>query len=240
MSDGQNTTPSRPSISSGDTFLTSDTSQATTTTLDSIIPNSPSKTSFFDSIRLRGNRSPKASSTFSLASSSSIRLSAQQTNSITQRVSNFDTGFQKTVSRRSAFAPKPGSILDNRDNDEDLDPPPTYRLKQYEPIRPPIPHSSGGSLPRVKFSSLNSRTQRKKKKLIVSGIGAAEVRKFEGVKRWCESFGEIRQISRMPNGDLQIDFRDPEVADTVCRVRAKVFIAGVGSVQLSWVAGHKR
>lgn len=73
-----------------------------------------------------------------------------------------------------------------------------------------------------------------------------------------QSFGEVRSISRMPNGDLQIDFRDSDVADTVCifscrsmilalivllqvcRVRAKVFIAGVGSVHMSWVSGAKR
>ena len=74
-----------------------------------------------------------------------------------------------------------------------------------------------------------------------------------------KSFGEIRQISRAPNGDLHVDFRRADVADTVCiyffallldlpltpsvkvcRVRAKVFIAGVGSVQLSWYTGEKR
>jgi hypothetical protein len=30
-----------------------------------------------------------------------------------------------------------------------------------------------------------------------------------------QSFGEVRQITRMPNGDLHIDFRNSEVADTV-------------------------
>jgi len=30
-----------------------------------------------------------------------------------------------------------------------------------------------------------------------------------------QSFGEVGQITRMPNGDLHIDFRDSEVADTV-------------------------
>lgn len=33
-----------------------------------------------------------------------------------------------------------------------------------------------------------------------------------------QSFGDIRQINRMTNGDLQIDFRDAEVADTVCTI----------------------
>jgi len=30
-----------------------------------------------------------------------------------------------------------------------------------------------------------------------------------------QSFGEVNQITRMPNGDLHIDFRKAEVADTV-------------------------
>ncbi|KAF8973635.1 hypothetical protein BDZ97DRAFT_1912111 [Flammula alnicola] len=233
-------TPSRPSISSGDTYATSTTSR-TTTTLDSNIPTTPSKISLFDSIRLRSNKSPKSVSTFSVASTSSVRLSTQTT-AIVNDTPTHGTDYSKgsMSSRRIPFAPRPGSVLDNRDNEDDLDPPPTYRFNKHESTRPMIPHSSSGTLNRVKFSSLNSRTHRKKKKLIISGVGVTETRKFEGIKRWCESFGEVRQISRMPNGDLQIDFRDPEVADTVCRVRAKVFIAGVGSVQLSWIAGNKR
>lgn len=55
-----------------------------------------------------------------------------------------------------------------------------------------------------------------------------------------QSFGEVRQILRMPNGDLVVSFQSAEVADTVCRVRAKVFINGVGSVQLSWTTEKKR
>lgn len=67
----------------------------------------------------------------------------------------------------------------------------------------------------------------------------------------------------MPNGDLHVHFKKAEVADTVCfqyspilaihilteliinwaqvcRLRAKVYIAGVGSVYLSWYTGKKR
>ncbi|KAG6866049.1 hypothetical protein C0991_009146 [Blastosporella zonata] len=72
------------------------------------------------------------------------------------------------------------------------------------------------------------------------GVGPTDVRKFDGVKKWCETFGEVSQIVRMPNGDLHIHFRLAEVADTVCRLRARVYIAGVGSVQLSWLTGDKR
>ncbi|KAF9481657.1 hypothetical protein BDN70DRAFT_510758 [Pholiota conissans] len=228
-----NYTPSRPSVSSGDTYATS-TASRTTTIFESNIPSTPSKLSLFDSLRLRTSRSPRSASasTFSVASTSSVRLS---TSASTQEGS---CSKNSVASRRIPFAPlSTNSTLDNVDDEEDLDPPPTYRFNKHEPM---ASYSSNSTLKRVKFSSLGSRTGRKKKKLIISGIGVAEVRKFEGIKRWCESFGDIRQINRMPNGDLQIDFRDPEVADTVCRVRAKVFIAGVGSVQLSWIAGNKR
>jgi len=44
----------------------------------------------------------------------------------------------------------------------------------------------------------------------------------------------------MPNGDLVISFQSAEVADTVCRVSASVFIMGVGSVQMSWTTEKKR
>ena len=102
----------------------------------------------------------------------------------------FDTASyhpKSSISQRSVFAPKPGSILDNlEDDDEDLEPPPTYRFSKHESSRPPIPFSSSGTLPRVKFSSLNSRSHRKKKKLVISGIGVTEFRKLEGIRRWCE------------------------------------------------------
>jgi hypothetical protein len=80
---------------------------------------------------------------------------------------------------------------------------------------------------------------KRKKKLIVSGIAKGDQLRLEAVRRWCESFGEVNQITRMPNGDLHIDFRKAEVADTVCRVNARVHINGVGSVSLSWYSGKK-
>jgi len=143
---------------------------------------------------------------------------------------------------RIPLAQKPGSRLANS-NIGHVDDPTcdaiVQPVKQHDPTRPHVAYSSGGTLPRVNLASLSSR-HRKKKKLVVRGVGANDARKFEGVKRWCESFGEVSQIVRMPNGDLHIHFRLPEVADTVCRLRAKVYIAGVGSVQLSWLTGDKR
>jgi len=102
------------------------------------------------------------------------------------------------------------------------------------------PDATKGSTSRVSLSSLSSPRDKRKKKLVVSGIGVNEVGKLEAMKKWCESFGEVTQINRMPNGDLHVHFRKAEVAETVCRVRARVTISGVGSVHLSWFIGDKR
>jgi len=86
---------------------------------------------------------------------------------------------------------------------------------------------------------LPTSREKRKKKLVVSGIAKGDQARLEAVRKWCESFGEVNQITRMPNGDLHIDFRKAEVADTVCRVNARVHIAGVGSVSLSWYTGKR-
>jgi hypothetical protein len=75
---------------------------------------------------------------------------------------------------------------ENVDDDDDIDPLATFCARHHDTIRPSIPYSFAGTLPRVKFSSLNTRSQRKKKKLVISGIGVNETRKCEGIKRWCE------------------------------------------------------
>ncbi|KLO20671.1 hypothetical protein SCHPADRAFT_934492 [Schizopora paradoxa] len=80
----------------------------------------------------------------------------------------------------------------------------------------------------------------KRKKLVVSGLAKGDGAALEGLRKWCETFGELREISRLPNGDLLVDFKRAEVADTVCRISAQVFIDGVGSVFLSWCTGKKR
>lgn len=148
---------------------------------------------------------------------------------------------QSPLPRPSHFASKQGRQYDNLLDDDDVlegyvSPPP-----KRESTRSPISFSSSTSFPRVSFGSLGAKHGlKKRKRLVISGVSVHETRKFEGVKQWCETFGEIRQITRVANGDLHIDFRRPEVADTVCRVRAKVFIAGVGSVYLSWTTSDKR
>ncbi|OCB87902.1 hypothetical protein A7U60_g5039 [Sanghuangporus baumii] len=79
----------------------------------------------------------------------------------------------------------------------------------------------------------------KKKRLVVSGIAPDDAAAMQGLRRWCERFGELRQITRMPNGDLHIDFKRADVADTVCRISARVHIADVGSVNVSWTSGRR-
>ncbi|PIL31819.1 hypothetical protein GSI_06523 [Ganoderma sinense ZZ0214-1] len=88
-------------------------------------------------------------------------------------------------------------------------------------------------------SLLTSPRSRRKRKLIISGILPHDDRRFDAVRKWCESFGELNSITRVPNGDLHVDFRKAEVADTVCRLNARVHIAGVGSVCLSWFTGKR-
>jgi len=65
---------------------------------------------------------------------------------------------------------------------------------------------------RENFVSIASR---KRRILVVSGISAAETLRLDGLTRWCEARGEVRSIVRVPNGDLHVDFRDPDVADRV-------------------------
>lgn len=91
-----------------------------------------------------------------------------------------------------------------------------------------------GARPATTLSLLGSPRRRKKRKLIISGLTHGDHSRFEGVRKWCEvrlqgiilhafgyskflfqSFGEVNQITRMQNGDLHIDFRKNEVADTV-------------------------
>ena len=114
-----------------------------------------------------------------------------------------------------------------------------YDTGEPLPNVPQIVYSANGPLPRVSFAS--PVRNKKKKKLIISGIGVNDTRGFEGVKRWCEvrsssvvhpvflktctlqSFGELHHITRMPNNDLHVHFKKAEVADTV-RVTYPIFL----------------
>lgn len=75
--------------------------------------------------------------------------------------------------------------------------------------------------------------RRKKRKLVITGVPRGDKRRTDALQKWCEvrqrtayyaihnlmtipqSFGEVSQITRAPNGDLHIDFKSSEVADTV-------------------------
>ncbi|GJE85876.1 hypothetical protein PsYK624_019550 [Phanerochaete sordida] len=103
-------------------------------------------------------------------------------------------------------------------------------------VRIPLPlRNSPGSAPAI----LPSQKRKRKRKLVISGIPPGDQRRYEHVRMWCESFGELSQMTRLPNGDLHVDFRRSEVADTVCRLHARVHINGVGSVGLSWYTGKR-
>ena len=123
----------------------------------------------------------------------------------------------KQSSRRLSFVPKSKPRPD------------TTRPSSREPY---IAYSAGNKA-RVSFSG-STRSSRRKKKLVISGIGLDEVHRYEALKRWCEvtlfyfsrrrqfiylhrlqSFGEVSQITRMPNGELHVHFKKAEVADTV-------------------------
>ncbi|RDB29417.1 hypothetical protein Hypma_015760 [Hypsizygus marmoreus] len=243
-------TSSRPSMSSADTYTS-----GTATTTESELPLTPTKMNFIHSIRKRS----KSQSGSGILSSSSlwsqkegIPAGHRSTPTLSLMNSGIASGSTSTLAHQSLatrlpLVPKPKSRLansnvsydDDDDDDDDMDHGVMHTVRQYDITRPHVAYSSGGTLPRVSLASLSSR-EKKKKKLVVSGVGRSDARKFEGVKRWCETFGEVSQIVRMPNGDLHVHFRLAEVADTVCRVRAKVYIAGVGSVQLSWFTGDKR
>jgi hypothetical protein len=78
------------------------------------------------------------------------------------------------------------------DDDDDLDehyvpPPPLPTHYKRESGRSSISFSSPNStFSRVNLGSLGSRAQKKRKRLVISGVGVHETRKFEGVKQWCE------------------------------------------------------
>ncbi|PPR07914.1 hypothetical protein CVT24_000636 [Panaeolus cyanescens] len=79
-----------------------------------------------------------------------------------------------------------------------------------------------------------------KRQLVISGVDVEDVQGYEAVKAWCESLGEVREIKRVANGSLYVDFKKASVAETVCRLQAQVTIKGAGSVSLSWATKSKK
>ncbi|KAF8814320.1 hypothetical protein BYT27DRAFT_7334507 [Phlegmacium glaucopus] len=67
------------------------------------------------------------------------------------------------------------------------------------------------------FGPDNQKKKQKKqpkRKLVINGVSENDVQGYEAVKAWCESFGEIREMKRTPDGHLHVDFRKASVAET--------------------------
>ncbi|KAG1813252.1 uncharacterized protein BJ212DRAFT_1275765 [Suillus subaureus] len=198
-------------------------------------PSTPQKSHFFGSLRSRSQKAVTSSlSLFTTETSSSFPTSFSLPASEPQL--SQPPGFPSSLARKSStirlpFSPKskaPDSAL------------PNIFVEASDATRPRIVYTGKGHAPRVSLSSIASQSRSTKKKLVIGGIAPNDVKRLEAVQKWCQSFGEVDQITRMPNGDLHVNFHKAEVADTVCRVRAKVYISGVGSVHLSWYSGNKR
>ncbi|KIK70756.1 hypothetical protein GYMLUDRAFT_65972 [Collybiopsis luxurians FD-317 M1] len=220
-------TPSRPSVSSNTTFTTTATStSATATAMDNDIPAKPFLSNGVSSLRLRQRSFQNLSCT----------VSAMTTEN---NVPAVRTSASKHASLRIPLAPKAGIRLSNSnvDSDDEESTAPAAAIPKPNTKSEVVFKSS--TLSKMSFATLSSKSS-KKKRLIISGIAPNDVRKFDGVKKWCEGFGEVTHIVRMPNGDLHVHFRSADVADTVCRLRAKVYIVGCGSVGVSWTTGNKR
>lgn len=188
-------TPSRPSISSGDTYTSG------TPTTESDLPMTPSRFNFIDSIRFRTRSSggvfASASAIFS-SGSLSLKKTGSSDGHHTKLTVPFDdvnTTTRCSQSTRIPLAQKLTSKLVNssvglpKDEDEDEDEDMHHTLiphvNQPGPTQPHVAYSSGATLPRVSLAAFGAR-HKKKKKLVVRGIGPNEFRKFEGVKQWCE------------------------------------------------------
>ena len=217
-------TPPRPSVSSADTFLTGAS--------DNELGQFFSKLSLVDTFRSRGDPSKSR-----IASSSSIWSQSQTTQTSIpspsdspQSISHSPYSSQRP--RNSAFRPYAPAFDGELDEVEEESELPTLPAPETS-TRPQIAYSSGRRLPRMHFSSLAKR-HKKKRRLVVTGIKPNDVRKFDSLKSWCEvrfaqvnpdcfvinghsfqNFGEVSQITRMPNNDLHVHFRRADVAETV-------------------------
>ncbi|KAF7339284.1 hypothetical protein MSAN_02141900 [Mycena sanguinolenta] len=233
-------TRSRPSISSNHTYAT------TLTATDSDTPITPPRSLAPESVRTRSRSSGSVlkladnASSFSVWSGPSYldelgefpRLPPGSNRATSTMSCDGYIGMPPRIPPRVPLGPKPGSRLaTSNTNSQTIETRPTKQDNKPE-IAYSSPEAKTRTLPRVSFAVLGPR--KRKKRLVISGITAGDTRKFEAAKRWCEDFGEVSQITRMPNDDLHVHFRNADVADTVCRLRAKVYIRGVGSVQLSW------
>lgn len=80
---------------------------------------------------------------------------------------------------------------------------------------------------------MGNKSSKSKRKLLISGVEKGDHLKYEAISNWCEGFGQVI-VKQVENGAIVADFRDANVAESVCRLQAQVYITGAGSVSLSW------
>lgn len=234
-SPGSSSRPSMSSTTTSSSYATPSTNVMYEDGASLVPPSAPQKSHFFGSLRSRSQKAVTSSlSLFTTETSSSFPTSFSLPASEPQL--SQPSGFPSSLTRKSStirlpFSPKSRAL------DSAL---PNIFVEVPDATRPRIVYTGKSHAPRVSLSSIASQSRSAKKKLVIGGIAPNDVKRYEAVQKWCQSFGEVDQITRMPNGDLHVNFHKAEVADTVCRVRAKVYIAGVGSVHLSWYSGNKR
>ncbi|KAF7981139.1 hypothetical protein HWV62_34885 [Athelia sp. TMB] len=255
--------PPRPSMSSSITYMSSAGATNVGGASDprfTTPPCSPSRTVNIDSVRSRNKspmrhaqalftNTPGTSSVPSLWSGPTSRTASHTHTPEASGSGSTPKLVHKESAIRILFSPKrpppappppPAPVLsDEEDGEEEW---------MTSPQRPsPVPQNpyivypagSKGAISRLSMASLGSSRDRQKKKLVISGIAHGDAQRTTALRLWCETFGEVTRIVRMPNADLHVHFRKAEVAETVCRVRARVTIPSVGSVQLSWYRGEK-
>ncbi|KAG2156685.1 uncharacterized protein EDB93DRAFT_1079312 [Suillus bovinus] len=234
-SPGSSSRPSMSSTTTSSSYATPSTNLTYEEGVSLVPPSTPQKSDFFGSLRSRSHKAVTSSlSLFSTETSPSFPASFSLPASGAQL--SQPPGFPNSLARKSSTIRLPFSskskVLSGAL--------PNISVEAPDATRPRIVYTGKSHAPRVSLSSIASQSRSTKKKLVIGGIAPNDVKRLEAVQKWCQSFGEVDQITRMPNGDLHVNFHKAEVADTVCRLRAKVYIAGVGSVHLSWYSGNKR
>ncbi|OAX42654.1 hypothetical protein K503DRAFT_766535 [Rhizopogon vinicolor AM-OR11-026] len=236
-SPGSSSRPSMSSTTTHSSYATQSNNIVYEEDRASHLPSMPQKSHFLGSLRSRSQKAVTSSLSLFKSDASSHSSPTLLSLPASEPQLSQPSGFPSPLARKSStirlrFSPKskapPNNIL------------PYILVEEQDTTRPCVVYTGKSHAPRVSLSSIASQTRSTKKKLVISGIPLNDARRLDALQKWCQSFGEVDQITRMPNGDLQIKFHKAEVADTVCRVRAKVYIAGVGSVYLSWYSGNKR
>lgn len=170
----------RPSISSNTTATTTGTSNSIATATDNDARSAKSS-SLAGGFRYR-QRTHGNSSRITSGSSAENNAFSSST-------------YSKHSSLRIPLAPKPGHRLANSntellydDDEEEEEEAGTVPVILKPNAKPEVAFSTtkNNTLSKMSLATLTSKHS-KKKRLIVSGIGPNDNRKFEGVKRWCEA-----------------------------------------------------